>query len=148
MTWHPHLTVATIVERDGKFLLVEEKDGDRQVFNQPAGHVESGESLVMAAVRETREETGWLVTPLAIIGLYYWLNPHNNKTFFRTLFHARAESQDTTAPLDPDIVATHWLSWPQIQLLETRLRSPMVMAGIRDFLAGKRHPLQLLVTLP
>ena len=87
--WPPHMVAAVVVEQDGKFLLVHEHDGERRVYNQPAGHWDDGESLLEAAIREAREETGWEVSLSHIIGQYSYFSPYNQVTYFRTAFAAK-----------------------------------------------------------
>ena len=144
LAWHPHLTVAAICERDGQFLLVEEraKSTDEIVLNQPAGHIDKGETVINAVIRETREETCRHFTPQAIIGFYRLLSD-NGKTYFRYTFCGQISDPDTNLQLDPDIIATHWLSLDQIRA-QQNLRSPLVINCIEDYLSGARYPLTLL----
>lgn len=143
MTWTPHLTTATIVTRDDRFLMVEERSQGRIVFNQPAGHIESGESIFAAARRETLEETGWDVQLSHFLGLYTYLSPVNDTTYFRFCFLAEPEQQVSTV-LDTDIVAAHWLTLAEIRARRDQLRSPLVLECINDYLAGRRYPLELI----
>jgi 8-oxo-dGTP pyrophosphatase MutT (NUDIX family) len=145
--WKPNLTVAAVIERDGHYLLVEEAsddpaDGD-SVFNQPAGHVEAGEGIVAAAMREVLEETGWRFTPLAFVGSYYWTHPSKRITYLRFCFAGNADAHDSARILDHGIVRTHWLARSEVEALGRRLRSPMVLACIRDYEAGHSFPLHL-----
>ncbi len=142
-----HITVATITERDGKFLLVEEKAAGKIVLNQPAGHVENGESLIAAAKRETYEETGWHVEPQAVISFYRWRAGSNGDTFFRISFLAQLLSFDAEHKLDTGIIRALWLDKTELQQQQTRLRSPMVLRCVEDYLEQKRYPLELLVDL-
>ncbi len=143
LEWTPHLTVATIIERDGRFLLVEEyADGDDLVYNQPAGHLDAHETLAAAAIRETLEETAWEVDVSAIVGVYYWTHPRG-ETFVRTCFAGTALHHHPDQPLDQGIQRAVWLTREEIALLGPRLRSPMVLRCIDDYLAGKRYPLDL-----
>lgn len=142
--WTPHLTVAAIVERDGRFLLVEENSDGRIVLNQPAGHVEENESLTEAVIRETLEETGRHFTPEAIVGLYRWRSPLNHITYLRVAFSGICSSRDRDISLDTDIITTHWLSYAELQDKFDLLRSPLVMHCIDDFHAGQRLPLNLI----
>lgn len=144
MRWFPHVTVATIVERDGHFLMVEEDKGSGSVFNQPAGHLENGESLLDAARRETLEETGWDVAIDELIGFYQWRNPGKDETYLRACFHATPLSHDPARPLDTGIIAAHWLTRDTLGSAQIRPRSPLVLACIDDYLAGQRYPLALL----
>jgi NADH pyrophosphatase NudC (nudix superfamily) len=137
----PDVTVAAVTETDGRFLLVEERINRRLVFNQPAGHVERGETLLAAVVREVHEETAWQFEPQALVGVYAWRNPHNGRSFMRFAFTGAVTAHDPQARLDRGIVATHWLSRAELQERATRLRSPLVMRCIEDYLAGVRRQL-------
>ncbi len=132
MTWAPHATVATIVERNGKLLLVEELSHNQQVFNQPAGHIEEGETIFEAAIRETLEETGWQVELKSFLGIYTYLAPQNGVTYYRFCFVAEAIEQLTTK-LDKDIVAAHWMGRTEVTALGERLRSPLVSRCVEDY---------------
>ena len=144
MVWKPHVTVAAIAERDGRFLVVEEEVRGKRVFNNPAGHLEPGESFIDAVRRETLEETGWEFTPDAVTGIYLWKNPEVDATFLRVAFHGRCLRHDPARPLDKGIVAPHWLSRTELADGKYALRSHMVLRCIDDALAGARYPLQLL----
>lgn len=141
--WLPHVTVATVVPRDGRLLLVEETIDGRQVLNQPAGHLEAGESLLQAAVRETREETGWDVRLTHYIGTYQW-TAGDGTPFLRFAFAAEPLAHHPTQPLDEGIVQALWLAPAQLQAESARLRSPLVWQVVADWLGGQRHPLSLL----
>jgi 8-oxo-dGTP pyrophosphatase MutT (NUDIX family) len=143
MVWLAHSSVATIVEKDGLFLMVEERDGDKLVFNQPAGHLDEGETLFDAAVRETLEETGWQVELTAVLGLYHYPAP-NGVTYIRHCFAARALQHFPDRPLDTPIVAAHWLSAETILSDSFAARSPIVRRSLRDYLGGQRYPLSLI----
>ncbi len=145
--WAPHVTVATVVSRAGQLLLVEEEKHGRRVLNQPAGHLEPGESLVEAAVRETREETGWEVRPSAFIGAYQWDAP-DGKPFLRFAFAAEPVRHYPDQPLDTGIVRALWLTPAALQADMARLRSPLVWQAVSDWLAGQRHPLSMLRQVP
>jgi 8-oxo-dGTP pyrophosphatase MutT (NUDIX family) len=141
--WLPHLTVATIIEHDGRFLLVEEyADGAELVYNQPAGHLDEHETLAAAAIRETLEETAWEVEVSAIVGVYYWTHPQG-QTFVRTCFAGTALYYHPNQPLDHGIERAVWLTRDEVAALGSALRSPMVLRCIDDYLAGKRYPLAL-----
>lgn len=140
MPWYPHLVVAAIIERDGQFLMIEEISDGLRVINQPAGHVEQGESLVQAALRETLEETGWEVEFTSITGFYQYTSPYNGITYFRCSFNGVAV-RDTGAELDQDVIGTRWMSYTELQQQQDRLRSPLVLRCIEDYLAGNRLPL-------
>ncbi len=139
----PHATVATIVEKDNKFLLVRERSQGRLVYNQPAGHIESGESIQAAAIRETYEETGWEVTPEAFVGVSIYHAP-NGITYVRNTLSATPIQHNAEAKLDHGIEAAVWLSHEEIIALKTELRSPIVLKVIEDYIAGKTYPLDLL----
>jgi len=141
MTWAPHVTVACIIEKKGEFLIVEEESFGRLVYNQPAGHVESGETLIEAAIRETQEETGWKVEPTALLGVYVFTSPHNKVTYYRTCFIADAIEHDPTQTLDDGIMQALWLSPESIKADPSKCRSPVVYKSIDDYLLGQRFPL-------
>jgi ADP-ribose pyrophosphatase YjhB (NUDIX family) len=141
MTDHIHVTVATIIEKDGRFLLVEEIADGNRVFNQPAGHVELGESLSQAAVRETLEETGWHVELTHLLGIALYKAPTNGVTYYRTTFIAQPVSQAMDATLDEGIIGPVWMSWQEIQANLGAMRSPLVTRVIEQYLAGVRLPL-------
>lgn len=141
MTWRPDLTVAVVVQRDDRFLIVEERIQGALVLNQPAGHVEDGESLLEAAVRETLEETAWHFVPRHLLGLYLWRNPANGHSILRVAVAGDVTSHEVDQRLDHGIVAAHWMTRKALLDAPTRLRSPLVMRCIDDFLAGRRHDL-------
>lgn len=140
--WTPHVTVATVVVRDGRLLLVEEAIDGRQVLNQPAGHLEPDESLAAAAVRETLEETGWTVRLSAFIGTYQWTAP-DGTPFLRFAYAAEPVSHDPDRPLDDGILRALWLTPAELKADPDRLRSPLVWQVVEDYLAGQRHPLSI-----
>jgi len=145
--WRPDVTVATIVPRAGRFLLVEETVRGELVLNQPAGHLESGESLHAAACRETLEETGWRVELTGLVGVYQWTPSGTDSHFVRFTFAARPLGHDPGRPLDAGIVRALWLSRDEVAQQQARLRSPMVLRGIDDYLAGRQLPLEAVVSL-
>src|SRR5262245_62544111 len=114
MSWKPELTVAAVVERQGRFLMVEERVARRLVFNQLAGHVEEGEDLLDAVVRETLEETAWEFQPQAIVGIYLWKNPGNGRSFLRVAYSGIARQHDSERRLEPAILRAHWLTRDQL----------------------------------
>ena len=136
----PEITVAAITEDNGRFLLVEERINQRLVFNQPAGHVEHGESLLAAVIREVREETAWRFAPEALIGVYLWRSPESGVTTMRFAFSGTVDDHQASQPLDHGIVGTHWLSPSDLRQREARLRSPLVLRCVQDYLAGNRQP--------
>ena len=144
MVWKPDVTVAAVAERDGRFLLVEERASGRVVINQPAGHLEDGETFLEAIVRETLEETAWVFRPQAIVGVYVWRPTHLNRTFLRVAFTGELGSHDPERPLDRGIIRTRWLSREQLTEPRARLRSPLVLQCVDDYLAGARYPLSLI----
>lgn len=143
MVWKPDVTVAAVVEREGRFLLIEEHVGERLVINQPAGHLEANESFVEAAIREALEETAWSFVPEAISGIYLWPHPERNLSFLRVAFTGKVTHHHPERRLDRGIRRTLWLSRDEVAQ-RSNLRSPMVLQCIDDYLAGTRHPLSLL----
>ena len=137
-----HVTAAAIVERDGRFLLVEEHVDGRLVLNQPAGHLDPGESLPRAAARETFEETGYGFVPSHLVGVYHWRN-ETGTTFVRFTFCGTHTAPTGAVRLDEGIVAVHWLTRAQMLAREHDLRSPMVLRCVDDYLAGARHSLDV-----
>jgi 8-oxo-dGTP pyrophosphatase MutT (NUDIX family) len=144
MTRGIDVTVAAIIERDGRFLMVEERSGGSLVLNQPAGHLEQGESLLAAVARETLEETGHRFDPEHVVGFYLWRSAEADTTYLRVAFCGEAEPSADVAALDDGIVAVHWLSRAQLERRAHQLRSPMVLRCIEDYLAGRRYPLDSL----
>jgi 8-oxo-dGTP pyrophosphatase MutT (NUDIX family) len=147
MVWTPHVTVAAVIEQNGRFLLVQERESGRTVFNQPAGHLEDGESLVSAVIRETLEETGWHFQPAAIIGMYRWRHPVKGITYLRVAFAGSGICHDANRRLDATIERTLWLSAGEIRGQPEKLRSPLVLKSIEDYLAGARYPLSVLADI-
>ncbi|HEY5810537.1 MAG TPA: NUDIX hydrolase [Povalibacter sp.] len=143
MSLRPDLTVAAIVERNGEFLLVEERVGNAMVFNQPAGHVERGEELVAAVIRETLEETAWGFRPEALTGIYLWDQPEKQRSFLRFAFCGQVTSHDPDRRLDRGIERALWMSRNHIVTRLSRMRSPMVLRCIDDYLEGRRYPLEV-----
>ena len=146
MIWKPHATVAAIVEKNGKFLMVEEDIGGEIVYNQPAGHLEPNESLIEAVIRETQEETAWLFTPEALLGVYLWPQPKTDRTFLRFAFCGTCSDHQSEQALDDGILRAPWLSKEEMQNSK-KLRSPMVIQNIDDYLAGRRYPLDIISTV-
>lgn len=144
MNWPPHITVACIIERDGKFLMVEEISNGELVYNQPAGHLEPGETLAEAAIREALEETGWHVEPQHVLGVSKYVAPHTDTVYYRTSFIAEAIQHDANAALDEGIQQAVWLSYDELKSQPEKLRSPLVLKNIEQYLAGERYPLSLI----
>jgi 8-oxo-dGTP pyrophosphatase MutT (NUDIX family) len=148
MILKPELTVAAVAAERGRFLVVEERVARRCVFNQPAGHVEDGETLVEAVVRETLEETAWHFEPQFVVGIYLWKNPGTARSYLRVAFGGALLRHEATRALDNGIVSTHWFSRAQLLAHASRLRSPLVMRSVDDWVAGTRYPLSLLHHVP
>ena len=146
--WQPDVTVATVVVRDGRLLVVEEEAQGLRVLNQPAGHLEPNESLVEAALRETLEETGWEVRLTAFIGAYQWRAAETGRHYLRHAFAAEPVHHHVERPLDAGIVRALWMTPAELQAEHHRHRSPLVWRTASDFLAGRRFPLDLLTHLP
>lgn len=146
MIWKPNVTVAAIVEQNGKFLLVEERASPEAqiLYNQPAGHLEADESLIQAAVRETFEETGYHFQPQWLLGVYHWYCADNDTTYLRFAFCGAVTDFDPNHVLESCIVKVGWYDWTLIEDLTMRHRSPLVKQCIQDFIAGKYYPLELL----
>ena len=138
------VTVAAVVEREGRFLMVEERSGSNLVLNQPAGHLEQGESLLAAVVRETLEETAHHFEPSHVVGFYLWRSDEANTTYLRVAFCGMADPTADVETLDEGIVAVHWLTRSQLITRQRQLRSPMVLRCLDDYLAGHRYPLDML----
>lgn len=143
--WKPHVTVAAVLEKDGKFLLVEEHAGTDGIrFNQPAGHWENFESLTEGAVREVLEESGYHFTPQWLVGIYRWKHPNKDITYLRFAFGGSITGHEPDRKLDEGIIRAVWLSPEEIRANEARNRSPLVWQCVVDYLAGKRYPLDIL----
>ncbi|WP_060482936.1 NUDIX hydrolase [Pseudomonas sp. NBRC 111119] len=144
MSWQPHITVATVIEQDGKFLFVEEFKAGKAVFNQPAGHLEPDESLAQAALRETLEETAWEVELTGLVGIYLYTAPSNGVTYQRVCFAARPVRHHAHLALDSDITRALWLTRDELLADPARWRSELVPRCLDDYLAGPLHSLALL----
>lgn len=142
--WKPNVTVGAVVERDGLFLLVEEETVEGVRLNQPAGHLDHGESLVAACSRETLEETAWGFTPTALVGLYQWPRPLGDVTYLRFAFSGQLGDFVANRPLDTGILRAVWMSVADIQGSVAVHRSPLVWQCVEDYLAGQRFPLSLI----
>ena len=142
--WKPNVTVAAVVERDGRFLVVEEETDDGLRFNQPAGHLEKGEALVAAAAREALEETAHHFWPEFLVGIYQWPKPGSDITYLRFAFGGRIEGFEPERQLDDGIVRAVWLSLDELRATRERHRSPLILQCVEDYIAGRRFSLDLL----
>ncbi|MCX7068756.1 MAG: NUDIX hydrolase [Methylococcales bacterium] len=144
MVWKPHVTVAAIIERDQRFLFVEEHTPSGLQFNQPAGHLEPNEDFITAVKREVYEETAWQFEPDYLVAIQLWRKNPDSSTFLRLCFAGQCHSHETDKVLDDGIVATHWLSRDEIAAESHRLRSPLVLLSVDEYLSGQHYPLSLL----
>ena len=149
--WKPSVTVAAIIERDGKFLLVEEETSDGIRFNQPAGHLDPNESLLQAVTRETLEESAHDFVPTALIGMYMsrYLSSRTGTdvTYLRFAFCGELGAWHDQ-PLDTGILRTVWMSYAELVACSDKHRSPLVLRCVDDYLSGQRAPLSLVFTHP
>ena len=143
----PAVTVATVVERDGRFLIVEEETRAGRKLNQPAGHLESGETIAEGAARETLEETGWRVRPTHLIGIYTWSAADNGATFVRFTYAAEAQGHEAGRALDEGIVQALWLTYEELVARRADHRSPLVLRSVDDPRAGHRFPADLVTAV-
>jgi 8-oxo-dGTP pyrophosphatase MutT (NUDIX family) len=143
MIWKPSVTVAAVIERGGQFLLVEERIDGRLVLNQPAGHLDPGESLITACRREVLEETAHDFEPRALIGVYRWHYAPKDVTFLRFCFSGEVGTFHKDRKLDQGIVAAPWVTAAELAARKADHRSPLVAQCVADFLAGRRYPLDL-----
>jgi 8-oxo-dGTP pyrophosphatase MutT (NUDIX family) len=139
------VTVAAVAERDGRFLLVEERTSDGLRLNQPAGHLEPGESLCAGVAREALEETAWQFAPGWLLGVYRWEHPGSQITYVRFAFGGTLLAHEADRRLDDGIVRALWFTPDELRRQSTRHRSPLVMRCVEDHLSGRRYPLDLLV---
>ncbi|MBU1665676.1 MAG: NUDIX hydrolase [Gammaproteobacteria bacterium] len=147
--WKPHVVVAAVIERDGQFLLVEEHTDSGILFNQPAGHLEEGESLLDAVRREVFEETAHHFEPEALLGVYRWRHPKKRqRTYLRFAFTGRVTGFDPSATLDDGILRALWMSAEEIAALAHRHRSPLILDCLRDYQSGRRFPLDFITDYP
>jgi NADH pyrophosphatase NudC (nudix superfamily) len=144
MVWKPHVTVAAVIEQDQRFLIVEEETCNGLQFNQPAGHLEEGEDLIAAIKREVLEETAWQFEPEHIVSIQLWRKNPDFPSFVRVCFSGRCHSLNPTQQLDDGIVDVHWLTRDEIEAQRHRLRSPLVLISVDEYLSGQRYPLSLL----
>jgi ADP-ribose pyrophosphatase YjhB (NUDIX family) len=139
--WRPSVTVAAVIERDGKFLFVEEMIDGRRVINQPAGHLDPGESLAAACAREVLEETAHRFEPTGLVGIYRWYYEPKDVTFLRFCFRGKVLGIENR-PLDKEIIRTLWLTPAEVKA-SAAARSPLVSRCVEDWLAGRNYPLDL-----
>ena len=142
--WKPNVTVAALIERDGAFLLVEEETDDGIRFNQPAGHLDAGESLVEACAREALEETAWQFRPTALVGVYQWPRPQGDITYLRFAFAGELGAHEENRRLDAGILRAVWMTPAEIEATRERHRSPLILQCVQDWLSGRRFPLDLI----
>lgn len=145
--WKPHVVVAAVLEEDGRFLLVEERTDQGLRFNQPAGHLEAGETLIDAVRREVFEETAYHFEPDALLGIYRWECARRARTYLRFAFTGIITGYDPTARLDEGILRAVWMTPAEIRMVEARHRSPLVARCLEDYETGRRYPLELLQDL-
>lgn len=138
------LTVAAVVERDDRFLIVEERASGALVFTQPGGHIEASESPEEACIREVLEETRCNVVADGLLGVYLWIHPQTRQQFLRIVFVANFIDEDPTRKLDDGIQAVHWMTRDDVQWRQRDLRTPVVLRCLDDFMAGKREPEEIL----
>lgn len=141
--WTPEVTVAAVIERDGRFLLIEEETGDGVKINQPAGHLERDETLTAAVARETLEESAHHFQPECLLGIYHHETPAG-VTYMRFAFAGPAGRHEAGRALDRGILRHVWLSADEIRESRARHRSPLVLQCVEDYLAGMRYPLELI----
>jgi len=144
LIWKPNVTVAAVVERAGNFLLVEEHTARGRLFNQPAGHLDPGESLTEAVARETMEETAYVFKSPALLGVYQYHHPGDEVTYLRFAFTGEITGHEAGRALDEGIIHAVWLAPDEIRREAARHRSPLVLRCIDDYLAGRRYPLAVL----
>jgi 8-oxo-dGTP pyrophosphatase MutT (NUDIX family) len=142
--WRPSVTVAAVIERDGRFLFVEEAADGRRVLNQPAGHLDPGESLLQAVAREALEETAHRIIPTALLGIYRWRYDKEDVTFLRFAFRGRVDGVEAGRALDKEIIAAVWLTPAELAARRAEHRSPLVQQCVDDYLAGRSFPLDIL----
>ncbi len=145
--WKPNVTVAAIIEQNSKFLLVEEETERGLRFNQPAGHLEDGETIIQAVMREVLEESAYDFIPESLLGIYHWKHQHNDTTYLRFAFIGKVGTHYPQQDLDDGIVRTVWMTVDEIREKQAVTRSPQVLMCVEDYLAGKRFPLETLTHL-
>ena len=143
MIWKPNVTVAAVIERGGKFLFIEEESEGERVFNQPAGHWESGETLLAASIREALEESACRFLPRHLVGVYSWRHAVSDTTYLRFAFCGDIDGFEPGRALDAGIIRAVWLGAEELRGCRDRLRSPLVLRCVEDYVAGRRFPLDL-----
>ena len=144
MIWKPNTTVAAIIEQDGRFLMVEENTADGVRINQPAGHLDEGETILQGVTRETLEETAYDFTPTALLGVYHWQRPAKDITYLRFAFVGELGSHHPQRDLDDGIIRAVWMTLEELRASQAIHRSPQVLKCVEDYLAGQRFPLAVL----
>jgi 8-oxo-dGTP pyrophosphatase MutT (NUDIX family) len=144
MRWKANVTVAAVIEKDGRFLMIEEESNGVIVINQPAGHLEKDETIIEAVIREVQEETAWAFEPTNIVGVYLYPSSNNDITYLRICFSGRCISHDAKQQLDDGIVQALWMTPQELETKKNELRSPLVMHCLNDYLAGNAYPLDIL----
>jgi 8-oxo-dGTP pyrophosphatase MutT (NUDIX family) len=147
MVWKPDVTVAAVIDRDGRFLLVEERTEGGLLFNQPAGHLEVDETIIAAVAREALEESAWEFVPERLIGIYRWQASASDTTYLRFAFSGRLGVHHRDRALDSGIVRTVWLTADEVRRNRASHRSPLVIRCLEDYLAGRSAPLDVMVDL-
>ena len=145
MTSISHITVASVIEQDGKYLMVKEIANGLEVYNQPAGHWEVDETLEDAAIRETLEETAWDFAPESLVGIYRWKHPEKDEVYLRITFSGKPTQHHQDLALDDGILEALWMTRQEIEALpELERRSAMVLKSIEDYENGRRCDLSIL----
>lgn len=144
----PHITVAAVVQKDNRYLMVKEKVDGLIVYNQPAGHWEVDETLAEAAIRETQEETAWNFIPDAVIAIYRWKHPEKDEVYLRVAFSGEVNQHQANQPLDDGILEAVWMTRREIEdLNEIQRRSALVLKSIEDYENGKRYDLDIMADI-
>ena len=147
MIWKPNTTVAAVIEKDGRFLMVEEQTADGIRINQPAGHLEDGETLFDAVRRETMEETAYEFTPKELLGIYHWQRTDRDITYLRFAFIGELGQHHVGKSLDKGIIRAVWMNLEELKSSHAIHRSPQVLKCVEDYLFGKAFPLSVLTHL-
>jgi 8-oxo-dGTP pyrophosphatase MutT (NUDIX family) len=145
--WCPRVTAACVVARGDRYLIVEEEVAGELAYNQPAGHLDPGETLQAAAVRETLEETGYGIDLDSFIGAWQWVNPEHGEQVLRFAFAGHVTSHDADRPLDTGVRRALWLRRDEIEALGARLRTPLILQTVDAWLDGRRFPLDTVSSL-